>query len=182
MTLEFQRFLILWSRNKRLRNKRRGRHKKDRAGWQVAFRRSSINRMTIPSISSSNIHSLVGKIDDVQNLAQQKQCKSVGIILLQEDWLHPDIEDDVDGSDGFDIVGDDRIVKFRNRGGGVVTFFLNRSWCKFCLDEGRAGEAWRAITHEDIETMISELPQLLSDTAYGTPWLRIDERWNVLDE
>ena len=116
------------NRYRRLRKKAQGHPNKHRAGWRVALRRHPINKMTVPSIISSNVRSLLGKIDDVKNLVQQKYCKNVGVILLQESWLHPDIEDDVVRLDGFDIFRGDRNVNFLHRGGGVVTF-VNRQWC-----------------------------------------------------
>ncbi|MGL5709064.1 MAG: hypothetical protein ACRDDF_12505, partial [Aeromonas sp.] len=49
--------------------------------------------------------------------------------MLQESWLHADIEDGIVQLDGFDTYRVDRHVKFRNRGGGVITY-LHHEWCK----------------------------------------------------
>ena len=116
------------NRFQRLIKKGNGHHKKHRAGWWVALRRRPINRMTIPSVISSNVRSLMGKFNEVKNLTHETRWKNVGAILLQETWLHSDIDDDIIGLDGFNIFRSDRPVNFRNRGGGVVTF-ISRSWC-----------------------------------------------------
>ena len=70
--------------------------------------------MTVPSVISSNVRSLLGKIDEVKNLNHDTQWRNVGVILLQESWLHPDIDDDVIGLDDYDIFRSDRDVNFRN--------------------------------------------------------------------
>ena len=116
------------NRYNRLAKKSQGIQYKHRAGWKVALRRCSIDKISIPAIISSNVRSLMGKIDDVNNLVHMNECRSLGVILLQESWLHADIDSDVVQLDGFSIFRSDRAVNFRNRGGGVITF-INRNWC-----------------------------------------------------
>ncbi|VDP94543.1 unnamed protein product [Echinostoma caproni] len=110
---------------KRLQQAVQGHYKKHRAGWRVTLRRRSVDNLTVPCIISSNVLSLTGKLDDVKSMIYQKECKNVGAILLQESWLHPDIEDNVVHLDGFDIFRVDRNASFLHGGGGVVTF-INR--------------------------------------------------------
>ncbi|MGL5707187.1 MAG: reverse transcriptase family protein, partial [Aeromonas sp.] len=78
---------------------------------------------------SCNARSLIGKIDDLTNIIQRHEYKKAGIIMLQESWLHPDIEDDIVRIDGFQLFRNDRSVNFNKRGGGVVTF-INQNWSK----------------------------------------------------
>ena len=117
------------NRWKRIILKGRGTHRKHRAGWRVALKRRTIEKMPIPKIVSCNIRSLLGKIDELQSLASDNEFKNVGAFLIQESWLTSEIDDMVVSLDGFDLWRSDRPVRHRNRGGGVVTY-IRRSWSK----------------------------------------------------
>lgn len=114
---------------KRLIKKYHGTTTKHRAGWQVGLRRCPTNKTQIPLILSSNIQSLLGKIDNLNTVTQQKEYKNLKIIMLQESWLHKDIEDGIVSLDDFFAYRTDRPVKAQNRGGGVITY-INQDWCK----------------------------------------------------
>ena len=107
-----------------------GRHRKHQAGWQHTLKRRDVPILSVPVFISSNIQSLVSKYSDLCYLVHSNEYqKNVGVILLQETWLHQDIDDCVINIDGFSTFRVDRNVNFRNRGGGILTY-VNQIWCK----------------------------------------------------
>ena len=111
------------NRSKRIIAKITGRHRKHRAGWQHALKRRDVSNLSVPVFISSNIQSLVSKYSDLCYLVHSNEYqRSLGVILLQETWLHQDIDDCVINIDGFSTFRVDRNVNFRNRGGGVLTY------------------------------------------------------------
>ena len=118
------------NRSKRIIAKITGRHRKHRADWQNALKRRGVSNLLVPVFISSNIQSLVSKSSDLCYLVHSNEYqKSSGVILLQETWLHQDIDDCVINIDGFSTFRVDRNVNFRNRSGGVLTY-VNQTWCK----------------------------------------------------
>ena len=117
------------NRIKRIRRKAWGKTRKHRAGWQVALRRQPISKIQIPMAISTNIRSLMGKIDEVKLLLRKPECTSLGVMMIQETWLHEDIDDEIIQVEGFKIFRSDRKCKISNRGGGVLTLVRN-DWCK----------------------------------------------------
>lgn len=108
--------------------KHHGKCKKHRAGWKTALNRRSVEKMPVPSFISSNVRSIMGKLNDLRDFLQHRECKTAGAVLLQESWLYSDIENAVVSLDGFRIFRSDRPAKMRNRGGGVITYVSQR-WC-----------------------------------------------------
>ena len=117
------------NRNRRVLQKLNNVYKKHRAGWRVALRSRTLKNLPIPEFISSNVRSLIGKFDDFSTLIQSKQYRNVGVILLQESWLHGEIENNVVHIDGFTLHRSDRPSTERCRGGGVVSY-INNIWCK----------------------------------------------------
>ena len=110
-------------RSKRVIAKITGCHRKHRVGRQHALKRRDVSNLSVPVFISSNIQSLVSKYSDLRYLIQSNEYqKDVGDILLQETWLHQDIDDCVINIDGFSTFRVDRNVNFRNRGGGALTY------------------------------------------------------------
>ena len=117
------------NRYKRLKQKQLGISRKHRAGWQVSLRRSQMHKMSVPVILSSNVRSLTGKLDELSELIRCPEYSKTGIIMLQETWLHTDIDDSLCQLNSFTMHRMDRSCNQRNRGGGLVTY-IKFSWCK----------------------------------------------------
>ena len=117
-------------RSKRIIAKITGRHQKHRAGWQHALKRRDVSNLTVPVFISSNIQSLVSKYSELCYFVHFNEYrKSLGVIVLQETWLHRDIDDCVINIAGFSTFRVDRNISFRNHGRGVLTY-VNQIWCK----------------------------------------------------
>ncbi|VDP65185.1 unnamed protein product [Echinostoma caproni] len=53
----------------------------------------------------------------------------LGAILLQETWVHNEIDEEITKIDGLIGYRVDRPTTYRKRGGGLVTY-INNNWCK----------------------------------------------------
>ena len=105
-------------------------HRNHRADWQHTLKRRDVSNLTVPFFNSSNIQSLVSKYSDSCYLVYSDEHKrSLGVVLLQETWLHQDADDCVINIDGLYTFRVNRNVNFRNRGGGILTY-VNQTWCK----------------------------------------------------
>ncbi|VDP78318.1 unnamed protein product [Echinostoma caproni] len=58
---------------------------------------------------------------DLTSLIKQREYAQLGVIMLQESWLHNEIEDEIIHLDGFASYRVDRPVPYSRRGGGVIT-------------------------------------------------------------
>ena len=99
-----------------------------RAGWQSALSCTTPQKMTVPSLVSTNIRSLFGKVADLRNLLHTRIHSNNCIICVQESWLNSDIEDSLVCPEGYICFRQDREKCCKKTGGGVATF-LNISWC-----------------------------------------------------
>ncbi|VDP22855.1 unnamed protein product, partial [Echinostoma caproni] len=57
---------------------------------------------------------------DLTSLIKQREYVRLGVIMLQESWLHNEIEDEIIHLDGFASYHVDRPVPYARRGGGVI--------------------------------------------------------------
>ncbi|VDP81886.1 unnamed protein product [Echinostoma caproni] len=69
----------------------------------------------------SNVRSLIGNMVDLTSLIKQREYVQLGVIMLQESWLHNEIEDEIIHLDEFASYRVDRLVSYPRRGGGVIT-------------------------------------------------------------
>jgi hypothetical protein len=116
------------NRLKRAVLKHSGLKRKHRAGWMVAYRRKNIGRMQIPAVISTNVRSLQGKMAELSAYLSQEKHRNTGVIMLQESWLHTELDNEIIQLEGYNLFRADRPVKFRNRGGGVITY-VKSEWC-----------------------------------------------------
>ncbi|MGL5708737.1 MAG: reverse transcriptase family protein [Aeromonas sp.] len=105
-----------------------GKLRKHRAGFQVALRKCQTCRLSIPAIISTNVRSLPSKITDLKALIHLPMYEKCGLILLQETWLHEDIDSELISIEGYQTHRLDRNCTFTARSGGVATYVKNK-WC-----------------------------------------------------
>jgi hypothetical protein len=69
--------------------------KSHRSGWQTKLKLRRSNQMSVPTICSTNIRSIVNKIDDIQLLLDTRLYSNNCIFLFQETWLNSNIESEL---------------------------------------------------------------------------------------
>jgi hypothetical protein len=84
--------------------------------------------MSVPSIFSTNVRSILNKVDDIQLLLNTKLFSNIGAFLVQETWLNQSIDSDLLTPDGYLCFRQDRSNSSRMKGGGVA-IFVKRQWC-----------------------------------------------------
>jgi hypothetical protein len=100
-----------------------------RSGWQVKLKQISPEKMTIPTLFSSNVRSIVNKFDNLQLMLHTKLHANNCAILLQETWLNSAMESALFTPLNYVSFRQDRCDGHKRKGGGVA-IFINKSWCR----------------------------------------------------
>jgi hypothetical protein len=99
-----------------------------RSGWQKKLKCKRPSKMTVPSLFTTNVRSLLNKIDDLQLLLNTRFYSNNCVFLVQETWLNNNVCSELLSFDGYLCFRQDRSNSMRTKGGGVATF-INQLWC-----------------------------------------------------
>ncbi|CAH8509271.1 unnamed protein product [Dicrocoelium dendriticum] len=97
----------------------------NRIGWKVILR-EKLGSMSIPFLITSIIRSLLGKMDELTSTINSREYSQLCIILLQETWLHGQVDDAFVSRRRVQCHRDDRPCNPRHRG-SLLTISTNIS-------------------------------------------------------
>jgi hypothetical protein len=103
--------------------------KPHRSGWQSKLNKKSPEKMSVPTLLSTNVRSILNKVDDIQLLLNTRLYSNNCIFLVQETWLNLNICSEILTPTNYSCCRQDRQNSSKTTGGGVL-IFINQSWCR----------------------------------------------------